>query len=469
MTADLVDDTDTYVPPPSALAAKEQHLRGRAFKIGVCAGVGVLALAALIWQRTNISTAVTSGDTITAEFADSYKLQPHDSTVKEAGLEVGLVTKIAYTDHGTALVTMKIDHDALTALGSHPTARIEPRTVLGGRYVVELHPGGTGTFDGSIPLASTAEPVELDRVLEALPSSSRKALQGLVGEAGPTLSNSKRPLSELTKVAPTVLRPAAGVVRAVQGDHPDSDLSDLVSNLSAAADALTRRDGQLSTIMGDLHKTAVVLDEHRTALSSTVATLPQTVHSARLGITGLDSSVTKLESTARALRPAVPSVNSLVTQLGPVLDQAQPLMRDLRPLLREARPTVRRLVPVARQATSVLGDLHGPVLDRVNGPVATFLLNPWHGTGAYAGATDNYMRDHKVYQELAYMATNIDRASMMQDQHGSTLAFQVGAAANSLDGLPFDLDSLVQLGLRNLYGIKDPAQQKAIIKKAGLK
>ena len=180
-------------------------------------------------------------------------------------------------------------------------------------------------------------------------------------------------------------------------------------------------------------------------------------------------SVAKLETTARALRPAVPSVNTLVSRLNPLLSRAQPLMKNLRPLLREARPTVRRLVPVAKQATGVLDDLHGPVLDRVNGPVAKFVLNPWKGTGPYAGGTDNYMKNHKFYEELAYMATNVDRASMMQDQYGSTLAFQVGAAANSLDGLPFDLDSLVQLGLKSVYGITSPAEQKSILKKAGLK
>ena len=168
-----------------------------------------MAVAGLIWQRTNIGTAVTGGKTVTAEFANSYKLQAHDSTVKEAGLEVGTVTKVAYTDHGTAMVTMKIDDDAMDSLGSHPSARIEPRTVLGGRYVVELHPGGTGSFDGSIPLAQTAQPVELDRVLEALPTNTRKALRGLVGEAGPTLTKSKKSLHGLLEEAPKVLKPAS--------------------------------------------------------------------------------------------------------------------------------------------------------------------------------------------------------------------------------------------------------------------
>ena len=57
------------------------------------------------------------------------------------------------------------------------------------------------------------------------------------------------------------------------------------------------------------------------------------------------------------------------------------------------------------------------------------------------------MADHKFYEELAYMATNVDRASMSQDQRGSTLAFQAGVGLSSLSGLPFDLESLVSLAL----------------------
>jgi len=83
------------------------------------------------------------------------------------------------------------------------------------------------------------------------------------------------------------------------------------------------------------------------------------------------------------------------------------------------------------------------VLDRVNGPVMHLLLNTWHGSGPYAQSGGGNQADHKFYEELAYMATNIDRASMTQDGHGSLLSFQVGAGTGSVAGIPFNLENLM--------------------------
>lgn len=469
MTAIIDDAVDEYVPPPSALQAKQHAASNRAVKIGAVAVLAAIFIALLIWQRTNLGTVLGGGRSITAEFVTSYKLQPQDSTVKLAGLEVGTVTGISYTNHGTALIRMKINDNAMNALGSNPTASIEPRTVLGGRYVVELHHGGTGKFQGFIPVTQTTTPVELDRVLEALPASTRKALQSLVGELGPTLTKSKQSLNDLARMAPGVLNPGATVVQAAEGTNPQADLSNLVANLNSVASTLTQRDGQLASIARDLNATAATLDAHRAPLSAAVANLPETLAAAQSGISGLDGSIQRLQTAAGDLMPSVPNLNSLITKVRPVLAQAVPLLHDLQPLLAAARPTVQTLVPVASQATNVLTNLHGPVLDRLNGPISSFILNPWVGKGPYAGGTDNYMRDTPLYKELGYLTANIDRASAMQDHYGSTFAFQVGAAANSIDGLPFDLDSLVQLGLKSVLGINSPAQQTAILKKAGLK
>jgi phospholipid/cholesterol/gamma-HCH transport system substrate-binding protein len=273
----------------------------------------------------------------------------------------------------------------------------------------------------------------------------------------------------MLETAPEVLAPGTAVVEGLGGEHPDRDLQALVKNLSTTADVLTRRDGQLASIAENLHTTAVTLSEHRVALRETVHTLPETIRAAHEGIDGLDDSVLKLRTAAKALQPSTPHLRNLVDRLQPLLVETRPLMANLRPLLDTARPTVRQLVPVAERATGVLGDLHGPVLDRVNGPVTRFVLNPWTGTGPYDGAPMGYMKDHPFYKELAYMATNVDRGSMTQDQHGSTLAFQVGAGLDSvwLGGTPFDMPNLLKLAL-DTSGVKDPAKRKRVLGNAGV-
>lgn len=446
--------------------------KNRTMMIGLVFAVVSTVILTALWQKPRIMTLLASGDTVTAEFADSYRLTTHDSTVKVAGHTVGEVTKIRYTDRGTAKVTMKVEHEAVERIGSDPTAKIEPRTLLGGRYAIEIHPGGKqdGEFDGHIPLSRTGKPVELDRVLESLPGSTRDALQGLVKNAAPALKDSEEPVGDLLGTAPKVLEPGTGVVKSAQGDHPDTDLQNLVTNLSSTAEVMTSKDGQLDAIAKDLNTTAATLATHRRPLRQTVAGLPETLHSTRSGVRGLDESIVELETTATSLQPSAAKLNTLVTEVRPLLTEVRPLLANLRPVLRDVRPTVRELDPVATRATGVLEDLHGPVLDRVNGPVSSFVLKPWKGTGPYEGATDNYMKDHPFYKELAYMATNVDRGSMTQDSRGSTLAFQIGVGTDSvtLDGRPLTIEDLLELAMDEA-DIKDKKTRKSVLKKAGVK
>lgn len=429
-------------------AAKAEYAKGRNFRLGVQFYVLLVLLLGLLAAKSEITSYFAGGRTISAEFVDSYKLRAHDSSVKISGLTVGTVTDIERTDEGTVIVKMKVEEDALDTVGSAPIARIEPRTLLGGRYAVELHPGGPeGSFNGAIPLARTSAPVELDRIAEALPATAREALQGLSGSAAETLEESEDELQALLETAPGVLEPGADVVKAARGTRPDKDLPALVADLNATADVMTRRDGQLKDIARNLNIASGVLAARRGELSATLATLPETIHQTRLGLTGLTETVTELEATAADLRPSAPEIADLIDELDPLLKDARPLMADLEPLLRDARPAVQDLVPTATRATGVLKNLRGPVLNRINGPVSEFVLSPWKGEGKYEGGGGGYLADHKFYEEVAYMATNIDRASMSQDQRGSTLAFQAGVGLNSLSGLPFDLESLVTLAL----------------------
>ena len=80
----------------------------------------------------------------------------------------------------------------------------------------------------------------------------------------------------------------------------------------------------------------------------------------------------------------------------------------------------------------MLGNLHGPVLDRVNGPVLSTVNSPFHGTGPYDGGGG----DDPFYQELAHMTTNLDSASALTDENGAVIGFNPGVNGGTLAGLP---------------------------------
>src|SRR3546814_14944286 len=118
---------------------------------------------------SDLMVSARGGETIHAEFAQSYGLVDGVTKVKLAGLVVGVVTGVEHTDKGTAMVAMKVDREALDPVGSTPTARIVALPILGGQYSVELHRGGTGTYAGDTHgLARAERPLVSDTVLAAL-------------------------------------------------------------------------------------------------------------------------------------------------------------------------------------------------------------------------------------------------------------------------------------------------------------
>lgn len=432
----------------STSSARALRRRPRsAFGAGAAFLIVVTVAAFLLAFKAPLLTFLRSGETITAEFDSSYRLRPDESKVKLSGLKVGVVRDVEYTDHGTARVSMKIDDSAMEALGSEPSAVIAPLTILGGVYSVELRPGGgTGRFDGDfIPHERTRVPVELDRILEALPQDTRTSLRNAVGQFGDTARGGGRDaLRDVVAQAPDTLRPAGAVFEAAQGTRPGVDLKEIVRNFHTMSDVLSRDSGRLGGIVSSLEDTTGVLAEQAEPLAAGFESLPATLRASRTGLTDLDAALAKLTRTAESFEPSAESLEPLLRELNPVLTRTRPLLADLRPLMEDARPLVNQLVPVAQRGTEMLDHLRGPVLDRVNGPVVDTVMNTWRGSGPYEGNGGGVQADHKFYEELGYLVANMDRASMTQDRQGSMLGFQVSVGPKSVAGVPFTLPNLVE-------------------------
>ncbi|KAA9153980.1 MCE family protein [Amycolatopsis acidicola] len=406
----------------------------------------ILVLAAgiaVLFEKQAIVTALRPGDEIEVQFPRDYKLQANDSEVKVAGVPVGTVEDIETGSGGAVTVTLKVGSDVRGKLGTQPSAAIRPTTVLGGRYFVELTPGGgNGRFtDESIPVERTSTPVELDQVLAAVPPRAQQGIQGTTRELDQTLAaGGGDALKNLVRDAPGTLTPTGDVFSAMLGTRPETDLSSLVRDVDTIADALTRNDGQLQSVVDSANTTAATLARQRNPLARTIDELPATLTSVRNGLTGLGGSLDRLTDTAPKLRPAIQQAAPLLDQLGPVLAKARPLLADLRPLLHDARPLVDQLVPTSEQTTAVLGDVDGAPLDRLKGPVVNALNEKWVGTGAYRGGGNT---GATLGQEIAHMITNLDMDGMRTNANGTTLGIQAGFGPGSVWGLPGGLDDLM--------------------------
>src|SRR3954470_22595053 len=118
--------------------------------------------------------------TVTAAFKSANNLRKA-SPVRIAGVEVGKVTKIkrAHAGDNGALVTMQIQ-DKGRPLHSDAQFKIRPRIFLEGNFFIDVTPGTSSkeVADGHVfPVNQTATPVQLDQVLTALQTDTRKALK----------------------------------------------------------------------------------------------------------------------------------------------------------------------------------------------------------------------------------------------------------------------------------------------------
>jgi phospholipid/cholesterol/gamma-HCH transport system substrate-binding protein len=113
---------------------------------------------------------------------------------------------------------------------------------------------------------------------------------------------------------------------------------------------------------------------------------------------------------------------------------------------------VNQLVPTAQQATTTLNYVQGPVLDRLNGPIARTVLSPWSGTGAYAGDGGN---GHLFYQEVGYLAAHSANLSQYGDRNGRMLGLGFGGGVSTVGGNDPGTALLLQsLGLLPAGGIQ---------------
>jgi phospholipid/cholesterol/gamma-HCH transport system substrate-binding protein len=432
-------------------AASSRRRRRNSAILGLSVLVVAGGLIAAAFNKQAIVQAVKPGEIVKAEFSQDYKLGVDDSPVKIAGTPVGTVVSVDNASDGHVIVSMKVDGGTRAKLGSAPSADIEPTTILGGRYYVSLTPGGApAVWNGDvIPLARTSTPVELEQVLSALQPSALKGLQTTIGSLNGTLSRGGQgALRKLLADGPGTLQPAGQVANALLGQDPATDLQSLVPNLNATASVLNQRSGQLGSILDDLNKTTATLAAQSVPLSNAIGTLPQTLADTRTGLDHLHVTLNKLQATAADVRPVVQQLTPLLRKLNPVLVEAQPVVHNLVPLLQNAQPLVQELIPVSQQATSVLDDVRGPVLQRINGPIIGAVNNKWSGTGPFAGGGDD---GFTTYQELGFLGANGDFGDREFDQNGHLISFQMGIGTNSLLGLPGNLNQVLN-GLQEIGG-----------------
>ena len=281
------------------------------------------------------------GFVLKAEFASALNIHSK-SPVRIAGVGVGQVTSI--TRQGkTGLVNMEIESRGLP-IHTDATVKIRPRLFLEGNWFVELKPGSpsakTVSSGYTIPVAQTADPVQLDQVLDALNSDTRANLQSFLINYGEALTrkpeaaedaeqepevrglNGAQALNQVYERGPKALRGGAVDAQAVTGTEAD-DLAKLVAAVNKVAGALNVHEQDLSELFPNFNSFFASLAANSTNVKQLVAELPSVLANVQQGLRGLDESFPPTRAFSREILPGVRNTTQTVKAVLPWIEQVQ--------------------------------------------------------------------------------------------------------------------------------------------------
>lgn len=287
--------------------------------------------------------------TFKAQFADVKGVTPGAQRVKIAGVTVGVVTASKVVN-GRAVLTMQLKKQ-YGPIYRDAKLRLRPLTPLEDMYVdIESRGHRRAGELGSTALAAqhTVSPVDISRVLNEFPSSTRTRMQILLGQLGRGLDGNGEQLRWAFGELTPFLRAAQRTTAVVSQRRTQT--ARLVTNLHLLTKALSARDGQLRTLVLAGNSSLGALAGADRQLDATFAQIPGTLDAVRAGFTELrraedelDPAITSLDPVAGKLRAGMSALSALAAEATPTLQDLRPAVTQLDPLAADLRPTASAL------------------------------------------------------------------------------------------------------------------------------
>jgi phospholipid/cholesterol/gamma-HCH transport system substrate-binding protein len=362
--------------------------------------------------------------------------------------EVVAVKRIAGSSQA-GLITMDLQSDALP-IHADATVNIKPRIFLEGNFYANLSPGSPSAPDlssgSTLPAAQTSGPVQLDRVLSSLDSSSRTNLQTLLQGLGFALNTAGvsavnatqdpstrsltggQALNLSLNYVPQAFRASAIVNNALLGIQPH-DLSGAIRGNEQVVSALAASGSSLPNLVDNFNATMAALASRQADLSATIAALPPWLEATDRALGPLDASFVPTQEFAKALIPGVNQLNQTITLALPWLKQSTLLVSpsELGGLLNDLTPAVQN-TSASISATKTLlqqSDLFAQCFSHNVVPTGNEVIqDPPNST------------DTPVYQEFFQSAVGLAGAAQNFDGNGRYLRASAGGGGNLVASSP---------------------------------
>ena len=399
------------------------------------------------------------GFRLNAQFASAINIKPK-SPVRIAGVNVGKVTGIQ-RQGSTGLVKMEIESRGLP-LHSDATVKIRPRIFLEGNWFVELQPGSPSTTTlssgATLPSTQSSDPVQLDQVLDALNTDTRKNLQDFLIGYGDGLTrqpskaddaeqdpevrgvNAAQALNKAYARGPAAERGAAIINQAIGGTEPH-DLSKLVLSIGKVTAALNVHEQQLGELIGNFNTFFRSFANRSSSLRAAIAVLPSSLRNIDNGLRELDLAFPPARTFATDILPGVKNTPKTVTATLPWIAQVEASLAPnelggVAKALQQATPQLAQLTneqtPFYKQT-----ELFSKCLTNV--------LYPAGNTKLQDGVATSGVED---YKEFWYGLTGLAGIGQSFDGNGTVTHFLLGSGGPTLRSQPASVLGSSTTGLK---------------------
>jgi phospholipid/cholesterol/gamma-HCH transport system substrate-binding protein len=389
---------------------------------GFAAGVISLGLIALAsWFAFGGGVPWSHPYEVYAQVRSANEL--HSRTpVRIAGVEVGRVTGFERGAGGTAVIKMAI-RDNGRPIHRDATLKVRPRIFLEGNFFVDLKPGSPSAPEmpagGTIPLANTATPVQLDQILTELDSPTRAGLLHFVHALATSVKGGGAETFDKTLKywAPT-FRNGALAAESFRGLR-DGDLGAFIRDGGKTAAAIAADRAALAELVTGLNRSARALAQRRGKVDAAVVRLAGTVDEARPAFEAINAAIPSTRALVQDLRPALRMAPPTLRSANALLDQVSALIRpaELPRLLGRLDPAIVSLAQLEPQLGQLLGLLN-PVTECLRTNALPTLQKPVDDGRLSTGMP--------VYRELLDSIVGLASASQNFDGNGPAVRYHAG-------------------------------------------
>ncbi|HVY78914.1 MAG TPA: MlaD family protein [Solirubrobacterales bacterium] len=261
-------------------------------------------------------------------FQNASQLVP-DNQVLIGGQPVGSVDSIELTDDNLAKVVVSVSQE----LHEGTTATIRATSLSGvANHYVSISPGPNSnpSLDegGTLGLASTTTPVDIDQFFNTFPAPVRRSLAEFIKGNAETYAGAGKTANRTFKYLGVGFNRAGAFAHDLNAD--ERLFSRFLVSSSKLGTAVSERSNELASAIGNASDAFGAIASQNVALSQSLKLLPPTFRQANTTFVNLRAALDDVEPLIETSRTATKELAPFLGELRPVLSKAVPVFKNLR-------------------------------------------------------------------------------------------------------------------------------------------